>query len=54
MQVITAAYLICLIIVIIGVVILVYGDKKNEPFCLITGPLIMVVGVGLLAFCLML
>ena len=54
MQVITAAYLICLIIVIIGGVILVYGDKKNESFCLIVGPIIMIVGIGLLAFCLML
>lgn len=54
MQVITAAYLICLIIVIIGGVVLVYGDKKNEPFCLITGPIIMTVGIGLLVFCLML
>lgn len=48
MQVESAIYLVCAFIVLIGVIITVYGDRKDELFCLITGPAIMVIGLGLL------
>jgi hypothetical protein len=48
MQVLTAFYIICLVIILIGGGITIYGDRKSELFCLFTGPCIMIVGVGLL------
>lgn len=54
MQVLTAFYIICLVIIWIGIGTVVYGNRKNEPFCLITGSLIFIGGVGLLIWGLML
>jgi hypothetical protein len=47
MQVLTAFYFICLVIALIGIGITVYGNRKSEPFCLMVGPCIIAVGVGL-------
>lgn len=54
MQVMTAFYVCCLIIVLIGIGTMIYGDHKNEPFCLVTGPCIFIGGFGLLVWGLML
>ena len=48
MQVITAFRLICLVVILIGGGITIYGDRKRELFCLFTGPFIMIIGFGLL------
>ena len=45
MTVIEAAFLIGILIILIGGVIAIYGDRKNELFCLMTGPIIMLVGL---------
>lgn len=46
MQVKTAIHLVCLVIILIGIGIAVYGDYKNELFCLVTGSAIMAIGLG--------
>lgn len=50
MQVITAFYLICLVIVLIGAGVTIYGDRKSEPFCLMTGPAIMTIGLVIIVY----
>lgn len=50
MQVITAFYLLCSAIVLVGAGIAVYGDRKNEPFCLMTGPAIMAIGLVIIIY----
>lgn len=54
MQVLTAFYILCLVIILIGAGITIYGDRKSEPFCLMTGPAIMAVGLVIIiyTFCL--
>lgn len=50
MQVLTAFYLLCLAIVLVGVGITIYGDRKNELFCLMTGPAIMGIGLVIIIY----
>lgn len=50
MQVLTALCLVCLLIILIGTGITIYGGRKNELFCLITGPVIMVIGLGIIIY----
>lgn len=47
---ITAFYLICLVIVLIGAGITIYGDRKNETFCLMTGPAITAIGLIIIVY----
>lgn len=50
MQVLTAFYILCLVIILIGAGITIYGDRKSEPFCLMTGPAIMAVGLVIIIY----
>ena len=50
MQVLTALCLVCLLIILIGIGITIYGDRKNELFCLITGPVIMTIGLVIIIY----
>ena len=45
MTVLQAAFLIGIIVILIGGVITIYGDCKNELFCLLTGPAIMLISL---------
>ena len=45
MTVLQAAFLIGILIILIGGVITIYGDRKNELFCLLTGPAIMLISL---------
>lgn len=45
MTVLQAAFLIGILIILIGCVIAIYGNRKNELFCLLTGPAIMLAGL---------
>lgn len=45
MTVLQTAFLIGVIVILIGGVIAIYGYRKNELFCLLTGPIIMLIGL---------
>ena len=45
MTVLQTAFLIGIIVILIGGVITIHGSRKNELFCLLTGPAIMLIGL---------